>query len=263
MKSLTAIDIDDTLFRTSAQFRIVDSNTGELIERVEPAKLNFREMRPNEKLCYLEFADAQKFAQESFAIDWMLTRAKLLFKTIRGMPGSEMILLTARSDLNDKDLFLDTFRRHSFPVDGTYVERAGNIGTGPPSENKKAVLQRYIQTRDFECYRLFDDSRSNLKAFLSLKDENPDLLFYAYWVDGDGRSHPFEVIENQPRDTLYFSVTKLADIVEESNVSTPDDLLVLAKAIEATALDLKAKCESNEAYAEDMSEADRFEASLK
>ena len=67
-----------------------------------------------------------------------------------------------------------------------HVERAGNLGLGSSAANKKVVFRRYLNTKNFIKTRLYDDDMSNLKAFLSLQEEYPNVKFEAWFVNSDG-----------------------------------------------------------------------------
>jgi hypothetical protein len=88
--------------------------------------------------------------------------------------------------VDDKKMFLQTFRDHGLPIDQMHVERAGNLGIDSSAEAKKIIFRKYINTKNYIKLRLFDDAMSNLKAFLSLQDEYPNIKFEAYFVNSDG-----------------------------------------------------------------------------
>ena len=63
VKSLYVFDIDDTLFRTSARARVV--NTKGQVKYLSSKELKDYEFSASEKICFSEFTDARKFAEES------------------------------------------------------------------------------------------------------------------------------------------------------------------------------------------------------
>ena len=63
IKSLYVFDIDDTLFRTSARARIV--NTKGQVKYLSSEELKDYEFSADEIICFAEFRDAKKFAEES------------------------------------------------------------------------------------------------------------------------------------------------------------------------------------------------------
>ena len=87
---------------------------------------------------------------------------------------------------NDKDLFLDTFRAQGIDIDNIYVERAGNLGTGPAADNKVVIFKKYLDTGEYKRIRLFDDAMSNLRAFLNLRKEYKDVSFEAFLARHNG-----------------------------------------------------------------------------
>ena len=88
---------------------------------------------------------------------------------------------------DNKKLFLDTFRQQGIDIDKVYVERAGNLGHGPPAENKIVIFKKYLDQGIYKRIRFFDDAKSNLTAFLSLQDQYPDVSFEAFFAKSDGR----------------------------------------------------------------------------
>jgi hypothetical protein len=85
-----------------------------------------------------------------------------------------------------KELFLDTFRQQGIDIDKIYVERAGNLGGGPAADNKKVIFRKYLDKKIYKRIRLFDDAKSNLKAFLSLQKDYPEVSFEAYHAKSNG-----------------------------------------------------------------------------
>jgi hypothetical protein len=67
-----------------------------------------------------------------------------------------------------------------------HVERSGNLGINSPAEAKKVVFRRYLNTKNYIKTRLYDDAMSNIKAFLELQSEYPDIKFEAWFVNPDG-----------------------------------------------------------------------------
>ena len=94
--------------------------------------------------------------------------------------------MTARADLDDRELFLDTFRAQGIKIDNVHVVRAGNIGLDSAAKNKEVVFRKYLRDGKYKRIRLFDDHVENLYALLKLRDEFPDVTFEAYRVKKDG-----------------------------------------------------------------------------
>lgn len=182
---LTIFDIDDTLFHTTAKIAVIKN--GKKVKDLTNQEYNTYKLGDGESFDYDQFKDAEKFNMESKPIVRMLDKAKIILKNSEKNPNSRVIVVTARSDFDNKDLFLNTFRKHGFDIDKVRVERAGKINDIHDVAFKKVVIIRnYINTKKFKRVRLFDDSMANLKAFLKLQTEFPMVKFEAYFANHDG-----------------------------------------------------------------------------
>jgi hypothetical protein len=56
----------------------------------------------------------------------------------------------------------------------------------PSASAKKKIIGQYLETGQFNMVRLFDDAESNLRSFLNLREEFPEIKFKAYMVLDDG-----------------------------------------------------------------------------
>jgi hypothetical protein len=192
---LTIFDIDDTLFRTTALIRVRNSITKETIRTLTTAEYAAYTLGSNEMFDYTEFKDATKFYKESQPIGRMMRRAKLILASAKKYENSRVIILTARTDFDSKNIFLRTFRKYGFDIDSVRVERAGNISDEASGANRKAmIVRKYLNTKSFSKVRFFDDDRENLKAFLRLSREYPTITFEAYRVIENGEIRVFRSI---------------------------------------------------------------------
>ena len=183
--SLTIFDIDDTLFHTTAKIAVIKN--GKVDRELTNQEYNNYEAKAGETLDFSQFRDAEKFYQESKPIARMLDKAKAILKNSEKNPDSKVIIVTARSNFDNKDKFLATFRKHGFDIDKVRVERAGRIeGEFIPAFKKVIIIRNYLNTKKFSKVRLFDDSMSNLKEFLKLNREFPTVKFEAFFANPDG-----------------------------------------------------------------------------
>jgi len=188
-KGLTIFDIDDTLFHTDAKVYV--KKDGKVVHTLDNQEFNTYKLKDGEEFDFGEFKSAKLFQQTSTPIGKMIKRAKAIIK--KAVPkGSKVIMATARSDFDDRDTFLDTFRAHGIDIDKIYVERAGNLGLGSPAKNKKVVFKKYLKTGLYKRIRLFDDSKQNLNSFMSLAKKYPDTTFDAYLVGTGGNVSTFK-----------------------------------------------------------------------
>lgn len=184
--SLSIFDIDDTLFHTTAQISVVKN--GSVIKKLTNNEFNTYKLKTGESFDFSEFRDAHKFYTESKPITRMLDKAKIILKNSEKNPLSKVVIVTARANLDNKEQFLATFRKHGFDIDKVRVERAGNIeGEFIPAFKKAIIIRNYLRTGSYIRVRLFDDSMSNLKEFLKLKSEFPKIVFEAYFAFPDGK----------------------------------------------------------------------------
>lgn len=181
--TLTIFDIDETLFHTKAKVKVVKG--GRLVRELDNQEFNTYQRKPGEEYDFGQFKNAEYFRKTSVPVEKMVDRARKVVKA-KGNPHSRAIIVTARADFDDKEMFLQTFRDHGIDIDQMHVERAGNLGIDSSAEAKKVVFRKYLNTKNYIKTRLYDDAMSNLVAFLSLKSEYPDIEFEAYFVNPDG-----------------------------------------------------------------------------
>ena len=174
VKSLYVFDIDDTLFRTSARARVV--NTKGQVKYLSSEELKDYEFSASEKICFAEFRDAKKFAEESQPIESMIKIAQdCIQKTAE---GSKTILLTARADLDCKTKFLEYLNSSGLDTNNIYIERAGNLPNLKTSEAKKIIISNYLKSEQYKKAYLFDDSLENILSFVELSSWFSKIKFY-------------------------------------------------------------------------------------
>jgi len=179
---LTIFDIDDTLFKTNSRVHV--KKDGKIVMKLSAAEFNEYKLKSGEEFDYHEFTSAQKFYQEARPIRKILNKLRGILRNIKKRPGSKMIMLTARRNFDNKELFLKTFKKFGIDIDSIRIERAGNIKAKPETA-KKMIVNKYLKGDKFKRVRLFDDHVGNLKSFLKLQDKYPQVEFSAFLVKGD------------------------------------------------------------------------------
>ena len=182
-KGLTIFDIDETMFKTKARVHVVKD--GKVIKKLDNQEFNDYKLKKGEDFDFGEFTNAKIFNQTSTPIARMINKVKSILKNAT-KKGSKVIIVTARQNFDDRELFLDTFRNQGIDIDKIYVERAGNLGKGPAAENKKVIFKKYLDQKLYKRMRLFDDAKDNLKAFLSFQDDYPGVSFEAFLAKPNG-----------------------------------------------------------------------------
>lgn len=197
-RKLTIFDIDETLFNTTARVRVFDKKTGEVVKLLDNKEYNTYKLAPNEEYkiggpndSYKEFRSAKHFRETSKPINKMVQRLKDDLARAKASQGAhQVIIVTARGDFDEREVFLDTFRHQGIDIDSMRVERAGKV-PGPSALAKKAIFIQYLErarrdSRPFTRVALFDDAVTNLDALLSLKSSYPQTKFDAYLADHSG-----------------------------------------------------------------------------
>jgi ribonucleotide monophosphatase NagD (HAD superfamily) len=179
---LVIFDIDDTLVNTDTQVGVV--RNGKIIKKLNSHDFTHYKLGSGETFDFGEFQDAREFFTKAKPIPGMIQQLKNDINT-----GNRVIMLTARSDFNDREIFLDTFRRFGIDMSRVHVYRAGNLTVKAATEEKKKIILRHLLGQEhFDKLIMYDDSVPNLNAFLSLKQEYPWSRFYAWHVDPDGQA---------------------------------------------------------------------------
>lgn len=134
---LIIFDIDDTLFHTTAKIIVIKSD-GTKISLTNQEYNNYVS-EPGDKFDFGEFKDAEKFSRESDPIRPMIAKLKAILNNSR---SSKIIMLTARSDFDNRDKFLETFAKYGIDMSLVHVHRAGNL-THPttPAEKRLCLLE--------------------------------------------------------------------------------------------------------------------------
>ena len=117
---LVIFDIDDTLVNTDTKVNVV--RDGQVTKQLNSHDFTHYKLDPGESFDFGAFRDAREFFTKARPIPGMIRQLKQDIAT-----GNRVIMLTARSDFNDRDVFLDTFRRFGIDMDRVHVYRAGNM----------------------------------------------------------------------------------------------------------------------------------------
>lgn len=187
-KEITFFDIDDTLFEGEAKVVVKDIITHAILKELTPSDYNNYKENPNEYLDFSQFTCTDTFVETSTP---MTKTIKILqnFYEIAKNTESEVYLLTARSDFNKKEKFLEFLIKHGIEAghkdeQKVHVFRAGNIPGLDNASKKYQIIKEILEGADFETVRLYDDSEANLEAFIELKLDYPDMNVEAYLVNG-------------------------------------------------------------------------------
>ena len=182
---LVIFDIDDTLVKTDTKVGVIKD--GEVVKQLNSHDFTHYKLEPGESFDFGAFRDAREFFEKAKPIIPMIGQLKQDIAT-----GNKVIMVTAREDFNDRDIFLDTFRRFGIDMSKVHVYRAGNIKDGlSTEEKKKAIIRKVLDNDDYTKAIMYDDALPNLELFLTLKDSHPNVKFYAWYVNPKGEAEEF------------------------------------------------------------------------
>lgn len=193
MSILHVFDIDDTLLKTTARVGIKNEQ-GEIVEVITPGAFNNRALKPGESYDFTEFKSADKFFHESTTIPNMLLTFQRVAGKVRNnlVPGSRVILNTARGDFDNLEKFFATFKKHGIEIADEDVKLAGDVpGNLSTAENKLVIIREYIEREDFRSVYMYDDNEKNLAHFLGLGSDYPNINFRAYCISDSGAMREF------------------------------------------------------------------------
>lgn len=170
---ITFVDLDETLFNTFAKINVIKNK--KVVKTLTNSEYNKYTPEEGETFDFEEFRNAKIFYDTSIPIEPMIKRITRVIKHAEPK-GSKVVILTARADLDNKNVFLEKFRKEGFPIDKTYVERAGNKKGSSIPVVKKNIILDYLSSGLYRRVRIFDDYLTTCKEFLTLKSDIPQSI---------------------------------------------------------------------------------------
>ncbi|MCK5016106.1 MAG: hypothetical protein KAS32_03460 [Candidatus Peribacteraceae bacterium] len=190
---ITFIDIDCTIFDTKSLIYIMKD--GNVVHKLDNQEFNTYKLKDGEEYDFREFRDAKIFSETSIPIPRVIDRIKKMMIKAE-MRGSRIVLLTARADFDDKEVFLKTFSDVGIPIHDIYVERTGNLPSGTISERKEVTIMKYIKDGDYRRVRLIDDDMGNIEGFIrTMENLDPAIIQNVktkHKITGDETIKPIE-----------------------------------------------------------------------
>jgi FMN phosphatase YigB (HAD superfamily) len=182
---LVIFDIDDTLVHTQTKVHVVKD--GQVIDSLNSHDFTHYKLQPGESFDFGDFANAREFFENAKPIIPMINQLKHDIAT-----GNKVVMVTARADFNDRELFLDTFRKYGVDMSKVHVYRAGNMTIKVQTEEKKKIIIRDLLNKaHYTKAIMYDDAVPNLQSFVELKKEYPQTKFYAWHVSLDGEASEY------------------------------------------------------------------------
>jgi FMN phosphatase YigB (HAD superfamily) len=185
-RKLVIFDIDDTLVHTQTKVHVVKD--GRVVKSLNSHDFTHYKLQPGEQFDFGDFRDAREFFHNSKPIIPMMNQLKHDIAT-----GNNVVMVTARADFDDKELFLDTFRKYGVDMNKVHVYRAGNMtGKMQTEEKKKIIIRNLLDKGQYTKAIMYDDALPNLHSFVELKKEYPHTKFYAWQVSLDGEASEYD-----------------------------------------------------------------------
>ena len=183
-RKLVVFDIDDTLVHTQTRVHVI--RDGCVTKSLNSHDFTHYRLQPGEQFDFEDFRNAREFFEKSRPIIPMMNQLKQDINT-----GNRVVMVTARADFDDRELFLDTFRKYGVDMSRVHVYRAGNMTGATTEEKKKKIIRDLLDRNQYTKAIMYDDAVPNLNSFMELKQEYPDTRFYAWHVDPEGRAREF------------------------------------------------------------------------
>ena len=185
-RKLVIFDIDDTLVHTQTKVGVVKDNR--VIKKLNSQEFTHSHLQPGERFDFENFTNAREFFDNHKPIIPMINQLKKDINT-----GNTVVMVTARSDFDNRELFLDTFRKYGIDMNKVHIYRAGNIKDKiKTEEKKKIIIRKLLDTQEYSKAIMYDDAIPNLDLFLSLKKEHPKTRFYAWDVSPRGEASEYQ-----------------------------------------------------------------------
>jgi FMN phosphatase YigB (HAD superfamily) len=183
-RKLVVFDIDDTLVHTQTKVHVTKDD--KVIHSLNSHDFTHYRLKPGEDFDFSGFRNAQEFFEKSKPIIPMMNQLKRDIAT-----GNKVVMVTARADFDDRELFLDTFRKFGIDMGRVHVYRAGNSKEGTTEERKKAIIKSLLDKGDYTKAIMYDDAKPNLHTFMELKRDHPRTKFYAWHVSLQGEASEY------------------------------------------------------------------------
>lgn len=210
---LVIFDIDDTLVHTQTKVHVVKNER--VIKALNSHDFTHYKLQPGESFDFENFRNAHDFFHNSKPIIPMMNQLKHDIAT-----GNKVVMVTARADFDDKELFLDTFRKYGVNMSKVHVYRAGNMqGKIQTEEKKKIIIRKLLDQGNYTKAIMYDDAVPNLESFVELKKEYPHTKFYAWHVSLEGEASEYhrtnESLEEDQDDYEIKNYKKLDKILSK------------------------------------------------
>lgn len=166
MNTLVVFDVDDTLFTTNCLVDIIDAKTGKIIDRIAGRDFDHENFAKGHEFGFDDYRCAVTFSK-SQPIAHMIGIAK----SHMANPNDTVAFVTARCQIDDIKMYIDTFHKTGLHINKTDVIFAGgsNRNSGMSSHDlKRPVFEKLLRQNIWNQAIVYDDNAKNLKVFREL-----------------------------------------------------------------------------------------------
>jgi HAD superfamily, subfamily IIIB (Acid phosphatase) len=179
--TLHAFDMDETIFghdHDKLRVHVRDKKTGRKITSLTNTEFNTHKLHPNHEYDFSDFRSANVFKKSAYPIRPMLAKMKAIHNR-----GGKVEIVTARSDMDNKNEFGNHLKKFGIDINKIHVRRSGNLNPrGSAAVNKAEMISNLVKQHGYTEVHLYDDSHENLNHFLALKKRHPNVTFHAHHV---------------------------------------------------------------------------------
>ena len=180
-ETLHAFDMDETIFghdHDKLRVHVKDKKSGKVVKSLTNTEFNTHKLNPNHEYDFSDFRSANVFKKSAYPIRPMLAKMKAIHRN-----GGKVEIVTARSDLDDKNEFGNHLKKFGVDINKIHVRRSGNLNPrGSAAANKAQMISNLVKKHGYKEVHLYDDSSENLDHLLALKSRHPDVTFHAHHV---------------------------------------------------------------------------------
>ena len=183
---ITFIDLDETIFSTFIKIRVIKDK--KVVKTLTNVEFRSYKKKEGEEYDFGDYSSSKLFKETSVPIHKTIKRMKnMISKIKKSSKDSRIIILTARTFFDDKELFYSTFKDYGLDLrkDNIKVER-NKEGSGNVKKMKSEVIRKYLKSGKYKRVRVIDDSIKNIKAFLELEKEFDGIQFFGLLVKENG-----------------------------------------------------------------------------
>lgn len=182
--TLHAFDMDETIFghdHDQLRVHVRDKKSGRKVMSLTNTQFNTHKLNPNHEYDFSDFRSANVFKKSAYPIRPMLAKMKAIHNR-----GGKVEIVTARSDMDDKDEFGKHLKKFGVDINKIHVRRSGNLNPrGSAAVNKAEMISNLVKQHGYNEVHLYDDSHDNLNHLLALKQRHPNVAFHAHHVHHD------------------------------------------------------------------------------